>query len=89
MWNILQFEEADDNCSDIGKENLMDLIDMLFEEVETRSISAPHQQLKAFASLDVLDILQTVYQDCFKSTLRFELTIGEISKGTIFSKRFG
>ena len=81
MWNILLFEDAEDNPHDIDKESLSGLIDMLYEEVGTREIQRPAPQTKIFASSDVLDILQTVYQECFKSTPNFEVKMGDVERG--------
>lgn len=86
MWNILLFEDADDNSQDIDRDNLSGLIDMLYEEMGSKDIQKQPPQSKIYASSDVLDILQTVYQDCFKTAPNFEVKMGEIERGMILFK---
>lgn len=81
MWNILLFEDAEDNPQDIDKDSLSGLIDMLYEEVGAKETQRESPQTKMYASSDVLDILQTVYQDCFKGTPNFEVKMGDIERG--------
>lgn len=83
MWNILLFEETEDSSEDIDKENLASLIDMLYEEVGPKGGPSQAPQSKIFSSSDVLDILQTVYQDCFKTTPNFEVKMGDIEQGRL------
>lgn len=84
MWNILLFEDADDTAQDIDKDNLTALLDMLFEEMGSETTKQP-QVAKVFASGDVLDILQSINQECFKNTFCYETKMGDIDKGTLWS----
>ena len=82
MWNILLFEEADDTASNIEKDSLVCLIDMLFEEMSGKAGPPVLATAKAFASNDILDILQTVHQVLFKSSFNFEVKSADIEQGT-------
>jgi hypothetical protein len=70
----------DDTAQDIDKENLMSLLDMLYDEMSARDSPKVAAQPRAYSSSDVLDILQTVFQDCFVSTANFEVRIDDIDK---------
>lgn len=81
MWNIVLFEEPDYSAEDIDKDNLIGLLDMLYEEWVAKENSLIMQsQAKAFASSDVLDILQTINSECFKNEANFEVSIDDIEK---------
>lgn len=82
MWRILLSEESDDNAQDIDKENLVSLLDMLYEELSTKDSQKVAAQPKAYSSSEVLDILLTIFEDFFVTTVNFEVRMVDIEKST-------
>lgn len=77
------FEEPDETADEIQKESLVGLLDMIYEEwVAKDSAVVADNQPKAFASADVLDILQTIYTECFRKVANFQVTMNDIDKGS-------
>lgn len=77
-------EETDGAQVDIDKDNFVGLLDLLYEEwIANENSIMIQSQAKAFATSDVLDIIQTVYYGCFKNDSCLEVSISEVQKGTL------
>lgn len=83
MWSIVLFEEPEESADEIEKTTFAGLLDMLYDEWASKenTLNIQNQPSKAFASADVLDILQTIFTDCFMKSPNFEVAISDIEKG--------
>ena len=86
MWNILILDEPSDSQDILSKVNVANLIDMLYEDWESKnSVQAVQIQAvepKNFSNADILEILKTINRECFKLVPNFEVSVQEVEKGT-------
>lgn len=83
MWNILILEEPADHQDVLDKQNVVNLLDVLFEDFESKAAATFEEpaETRHYSNADVLDILRVVHRECFQTVPNFEVSLTEVEKG--------